>query len=126
MLSCRLSWKGHESTKWLCLGLRRPWAVEQDLGILEHRIQEKLKPYTAELTLLDEIPGVEGTLAAGIIAEVGVDMSVFGSVSQLSSWAGICLGNNESGGKRKSSRIPKGNVCLKTTLVEAANAAAKA
>jgi transposase len=106
--------------------LRRLGAVEQDLGILEHRIQEKLKPYAAELTLLDEIPGVDGTLAAGIIAEMGVDMSVFGSIPQLASWAGICPGNNESGGKRKSSRIPKGNVYLKTTLVEAANAAAKA
>jgi transposase len=110
----------------LNLQLRRLQSVEQDLGILEQRIQEKLKPYAAELTLLDEIPGVDGTLAAGIIAEMGVDMSVFGSVSQLASWAGICPGNNESGGKRKSSRIPKGNVYLKTTLVEAANAAAKA
>jgi transposase len=73
---------------------------------------------------LDGIPGVDGTLAAGIIAEMGVDMTVFGSVSQLASWAGICPGNNESGGKR--SRIPKGNVYLKTALVEAANAAAKA
>jgi transposase len=105
---------------------RRLQAVEQDLGVLEHRIQEKLQPYAAELTLLAEIPGVDGTLAAVIIAEMGVDMSVFGSVSQLASWAGICPGNNESGGKRKSSRIPKGNVYLKTTLVEAANAAAKA
>ena len=70
-------------------------------------IEEKLKPYAAEITLLDEIPGVDETLAAGIIAEMGVDMSVFGSVSQLASWAGICPGNNESGGKRKSSRIPK-------------------
>ena len=106
--------------------LRRLQSVEQDLGILEHRIQEKLKPYAAELTLLDEIPGVDGTLAAGIIAEMGVDMSVFESVSQLASWAGVCPGNNESAGKRKSSRIPKGNVYLKTALVEAANAAAKA
>jgi transposase len=106
--------------------LHRLQGVEQDLGVLEHRIQEKLKPYAAELALLDEIPGVDWTLAAGIIAEMGVDMSVFGSVSQLASWAGICPGNNESGGKRKSSRIPKGNVYLKTTLVEAANAAAKA
>jgi len=73
---------------------------------------------------LDGIPGVDGTLAAGIIAEMGVDMTVFGSVSQLASWAGICPGNNESGGKR--SRIPKGNVYLKTALVETANAAAKA
>jgi transposase len=106
--------------------LRRLQSVEQDLGVLEQRIQEKWKPYTAQLTLLDEIPGVDWTLAAGIIAEMGVDMSVFGSVSQLASWAGICPGNNESGGKRKSSRIPKGNVYLKTALVEAANAAAKA
>jgi transposase len=106
--------------------LHRLQAVEEDLGVLDHRIQQKLKPYAAELTLLDEIPGVDGTLAAGIIAEMGVDMSVFGSVPQLASWAGICPGNNESGGRRKSSRIPKGNVYLKTTLVEAANAAAKA
>jgi transposase len=110
----------------LRLQLSRLEAVEKDLVVLEQRIQEKLKPYEAQLTLLDEIPGVDWTLAAGIIAEMGVDMSVFGSVSQLASWAGVCPGNNESGGKRKSSRIPKGNVYLKTALVEAANSAAKA
>jgi hypothetical protein len=69
---------------------------------------------------------VDWTLAAGIIAEKGVDMKVFENVSQLASWTGVCPGNNESGGKRKSSRIPKGNVYLKTTLIEAANSAAKA
>ncbi len=110
----------------LRLQLDRLEAAEKDLAILEHRLQEKLKPYEAQLTLLDEIPGVDWTLAAVIIAEMGVDMSVFGSVSQLASWAGVCPGNNESAGKRKSSRIPKGNVYLKTALVEAANAAAKA
>ena len=110
----------------LRLQLGRLEAAEKDLAVLEQRIQEKLKPYEAQLTLLDEIPGVDWTLAAGIIAEMGVDMSVFGSVSQLASWAGVCPGNNESAGKRKSSRIPKGNVYLKTALVEAANSAAKA
>jgi transposase len=110
----------------LSVQLRRLQAVEEDLGVLEQRIQEKLKPYASQLTLLDGIPGVDRTLAAGIIAEMGVDMTVFGNVSQLASWAGICPGNNESGGKRKSSRIPKGNVYLKTTLIEAANSAAKA
>jgi transposase len=45
-------------------------------------------------------------------------MTVFQSASQLASWAGVCSGNNESAGKRKSSRIPKGNVYLKTALVE--------
>jgi transposase len=76
--------------------------------------------------LLDEILGVDAILAAAILAELGADMRVFENVSQLASWAGVCPGNNESAGKRRSSRIPKGNVYLKTALVEAANAAAKA
>ena len=106
--------------------LRRLQAVEEDLGTLEQHIQEKLKPYAAQFTLLQEIPGIDETLAAAIIAELGVDMGVFENISQLSSWAGVCPGNNESAGKRRSSRIPKGNVYLKTALVEAANSAAKA
>jgi transposase len=110
----------------LSVQLHRLAAVEKDLAIVEQRIQEKLKPYAAEVTLLDEIPGVDTALAGAIIAELGVDMRVFENVSQLASWAGVCPGNNESGGKRRSSRIPKGNVYLKTALVEAANAAAKA
>lgn len=110
----------------LRLQLQRVEAAERDLAVLEQRIQEKLRPYAAQLALLQEIPGVEATLAAVIIAELGVDMTVFQSVAQLASWAGVCPGNNESAGKRKSSRIPKGNVYLKTALVEAANAAARA
>ena len=98
----------------LKLQLDRLERVEGDLATLERYIQEKLKPYAAQLALLQEIPGVDRTLAAVIIAELGVDMSVFQTVSQLASWAGVCPGNNESAGKRKSSRIPKGNVYLKT------------
>ena len=109
----------------LKLQLDRLERAEGDLAVLEQRIQEKLEPYAAQLALLREIPGVDWTLAAVIIAELGVDMSVFQSVSQLASWAGVCPGNNESAGKRKSSRIPKGNVYLKTALVEAAHAAAR-
>jgi transposase len=101
-------------------------AAEEDLAVLEQRLRERLEPYATQLALLDEIPGVDWTLAAVIIAELGVDMTVFQSVSQLASWAGVCPGNNESAGKRKSSRIPKGNVHLKTALVEAAHSAAKA
>jgi transposase len=65
-------------------------------------------------------------VACLLMVRRGVDMSVFGSVSQLASWAGVCPGNNESAGKRKSSRIPSGNVYLNSGLVEAANAAARA
>lgn len=110
----------------LQLQLHRLQAVEKDLYELEQRIQEKLQPYATQQTLLQEIPGVDRTVAAVIIAEMGVDMSVFTSVSQLASWAGLCPGNNESAGKRKSSHIPKGNMYLKTALGEAANAAARA
>jgi transposase len=108
------------------LQLQRLEAAEKDLAALELRIRQKLEPYATQLALLDEIPGVDWTLAAVIIAELGVDMSVFGSSSQLASWAGVCSGNNESAGKRKSTRIPSGNVYLKSGLVEAANAAARA
>jgi transposase len=110
----------------LKLQLGRLQAIEEDLATLERHIQEKLQPYAAQFALLQEIPGVDWTLAAVIIAELGVDMSVFQSVSQLASWAGVCPGTNESAGKRKSSRVPKGNVYLKTGLVEAANAASRA
>jgi transposase len=96
------------------------------LATLEQRIEQKLEPYASQLELLHEIPGVDWAVAAVIIAELGVDMSVFQTVSQLVSWAGVCPGNNESAGKRKSSRITKGNVYLKTALVEAASAAARA
>jgi transposase len=78
------------------------------------------------LTLLDEIPGVDCKGAAAIIAELGVDMSVFQNVLQAASWAGVSPGNYKSAGKHKSSGIPKGNVYLKTVLVEAATAATKA
>jgi len=110
----------------LDLQLQRLRAAEKDLATLEQRIQQKLEPYATQLELLDEIPGVDWAVAAVIIAELGVDMSVFQTVSQLVSWAGVCPGNNESAGKRKNSRITKGNVYLKSALVEAATAAARA
>jgi transposase len=108
------------------LQLQRVEAAERDLATLQERIQQKLEPYTAQLALLDEIPGVNRALAAVIIAELGVDMTVFQSVSHLASWAGVCPGNNESAGKRRSSRITRGNLYLKSALIEAANAAARA
>src|SRR5712692_2393880 len=110
----------------LGLQLHRLEAAEEDLAALEQRIAEKLNPYAKQLALLQEIPGVDWILAAVIIAELGVDMRVFGSISQVACWAGVCPGNNESAGKRKSSHIPNGNVYLKTALMEAANAAARA
>ena len=63
--------------------------------------------------------------AATLIAEIGDDMSQFGGMKEIASWAGLCPGNNESAGKRKSGRTRKGNKMIKTTLCEVANAAIK-
>jgi transposase len=109
----------------LKLQLARMRALDNDLAQVDARIEEKLQPYRPQLELLMEIPGVDWTLAAVIIAELGVDMKVFGSSSQAASWTGVCPGNNESAGKRKSGRTTQGNVHLKTALAEAAHAAGR-
>ena len=82
-------------------------AMETDLAILEQRIQQKLEPYAAQLALLQEIPGIDRTLAAVIIAELGVDMSPFQSVSQLASWAGFVRATTNQRVSAKPVGFPK-------------------
>ena len=71
------------------------------------------------------IPGVRWLIAVTLAAEIGVDMQQFPSAAQLASWAGVCPGNNESGGKRKSGKTRKGSVWLRRALCEAAWAASR-
>jgi len=66
---------------------------------------------------------VSDLVAAAIIAEIGVDMSVFCTAARLAAWAGVCPANHESAGKRKKAGVRRGNTYLKTILIEAANAA---
>jgi len=94
------------------------------LGV-EARIQEQLKPYAEEVALLDEIPGVGIQSAGELIAEIGTDMSVFPDDKHISSWAGMCPGNNESAGKKKSGRTTHGNKHLRTILCECSWAASR-
>jgi len=91
----------------LGLQLKRVQAAEEDLATLEQQIQKRLEPYAAQLALLDEIPGVNRGLAAAMIAELGGDMKVFERVSQLTSWAGVCPGNNESAANARAAVSPK-------------------
>ncbi len=109
----------------LAMQLHRIEAIEADLNALDARLGEVLTPYDTHMALLMQIPGVDWVIAATIIAEIGVDMSLFISAAHLVSWAGICPGNHESAGKRLSGKTRKGNVHLKTALVTAAIGAAK-
>jgi len=109
----------------LSMQLRRLETIEADIAALDQRIGERLEPYSAAHTLLMQIPGVDWVVAAVIIAEIGVDMSVFVSVYHLSAWAGVCPGNHESAGRQKSGRARKGNVHLRTMLVSAAISASR-
>jgi transposase len=81
--------------------------------------------YKAAVEALDAIPGIGRVSAEQILAETGVDMSRFRNQHALSKWAGVCPGNNESAGKRKSGRTPPGNKTLKSTLTQCAKSAKK-
>jgi transposase len=90
------------------------------LVTVDEMIQNKVEPYTAVISFLTGIPGISTISAPAILAEIGVDMSVFPTSEHLASWSGMSPGNNESAGKRKSTRTNPGNVYLKSILCEIA------
>ena len=92
---------------------------------IDEEIQRRMDPFQKESKLIQTIPGISEVNASAILAEIGVDMSQFPDEAHLSSWAGVCPGNNESAGKKKSSKTQKGNSFLKGTLTESAWAASK-
>lgn len=99
--------------------------IDNQIARIEAQMDKYKMEFRQQIQLLQTIPGVSAQIATGIIAEIGTDMSQFPSHSNLSSWAGVCPGNNESAGKKYSSRTTHGNKYLKTTLVEAAWAATR-
>jgi transposase len=105
--------------------LSRLEQLDEHVAKLDARIDAKLEPYREQHRRLTGIPGIDRVVAAVLIAELGVDMSVFKSAKHLAAWAGVCPGNNESAGKRKRQDARKGNVHLMTALVEAAHNAAR-
>ncbi len=92
--------------------------LERRLEDLLHDIEELLPPYEEALTLLMSIPGIQAIAAATILAEIGDDMTRFPSDKHLASWAGVCPGNKQSGGKRLSGKMTKGNATLRGILTE--------
>jgi transposase len=100
-------------------------AIERIIEEVDKHIQNHLEPYQAQVELLKTIPGIKNLAAASIIAELGADMNQFKDASHLCAWAGLCPGNYESAGKKKSSRIRKGNKHLRVTMTQAAWAASR-
>jgi len=92
---------------------------------LDRIIDNHMKRFEDSIRKIDELPGIGKRSAEVIVAEIGIDMSHFPSAAHLCSWTGICPGNNESAGKRKSGKTTKGNKCLKSTLIQCAQSAIK-
>jgi transposase len=99
--------------------------LDETIATLSERIEQVIAPFSTQRELLETIPGIGRTAAQVLIAELGVDMSVFPTSAHLASWAGQCPGNRESAGKRRSGRPRRGSKWLRTTLTESAKAASR-
>ena len=100
--------------------------LDEAITRLSHAIEEQLGPFgTQQVELLCTIPGIQRRAAEVIIAETGGDMTKFPTAGHLASWAGVCPGNDESAGKRRSGRTTKGSKWLRQNLIESAKAAAR-
>lgn len=99
--------------------------LERQIAVFSARIEERLRPHLADepLARLDKIMGVNRRTIENVVAEIGTNMDQFPDADHLSSWAGLCPAHDESAGKKKRTRIAKGNRWLKRALTEAAWAA---
>ncbi len=99
-------------------------SFDETITRFDEQIMEACRPFEHAVERLDTIPGVGRETAEMIVSEIGVDMTRFASANHLAAWAGVAPGNHESGGKRLSGRVRKGNQALRKGLVQAAHAAA--
>lgn len=99
--------------------------LEAAIAAVSAEIAARLHPLAVEQARLETIPGVGRRTAQVLLAELGPDLSRFPSASHLASWAGMCPGNDESAGKRRSGATRKGRPALRSALIEAAHAAAR-
>ena len=98
-------------------------SLDAAIAKIDREVDDNLAPFRTAVDLVRTIPGVGALSAEVIVSEIGTDMSRFPTAGHLLSWAGLCPRNDESAGKRRSSRLRKGAQWLKTTLVECAWAA---
>lgn len=99
--------------------------LEWQIAALDEQMREATEPFAPQLEQRQSLPGVKAITVRDILAEIGPDMSRFGSSTRLASWAGVAPGHNESAGKRRQGRTRKGNRYLRRVLVQCAWAARK-
>jgi transposase len=92
--------------------------LEDTIQRLQYDIEQRLSPFEEAMPLLLSIPGIQAITAAAVVGEIGPDMSRFPSAKHLASWAGVCPGNKQSGGKRLSGKTTKANPRLRAALAE--------
>jgi len=105
--------------------MRHVEEIETRIVRFDARLLSELESERNTLALLQTIPGVDLIGAAMLLVEIGTDMNAFGNPDRLASWVGICPGNNESAGKRKSGHLRKGNLYVRRLLCEFAHAASR-
>jgi len=98
-------------------------ALEGLIGRFAVRIEEAMAPFAEEALRLRGLPGVGKQAVEVIVAEIGTDMTVFPTAGHLSSWTGVCPGNDQSAGQQRNGKTTKGSQWLRSTLVQAAWAA---
>ena len=108
----------------LRLQLRRMSELDRDIGEIDAEVDCRLEPYREDRERLDGIPGVDWILTAVFVAELGLNMAVFPTSNHAAAWTGIAPGSFQSAGKPLHHQARKGNIHLRTALVQAANAAA--
>ena len=107
----------------LQLHLQEIDGLDASVGALDREIEANLAPFCVAVDIVSTHPGISKLSAEAIVSEIGADMSCFATAGHLVSWAHLCPRNDESAGKRRSSRLRQGGRWLKTTLVQCAHAA---
>jgi transposase len=100
-------------------------AIDAGIGKIDREVEACIAPFRSAVELIRSIPGVSHLSAAAIVAEIGPDMSRFPSAGHLLSWAGLCPRQDESAGKRRSTRLRHGDPWLKAALIQCAWAASR-
>lgn len=109
----------------LNLHLNQIRSVEATIDGLDQRIEKAVTPFRNVLGRIVKMPGISKVNAPAVLGEIGADMSLFPTAPQIVSWAGVCPQLNASAGKRLSTKTRRGNVWLKTLLIQGAWAASR-